>query len=213
VCRDYALDKLSGKSRARIRRAAGSLEVRPATPSWLAKFGHACHVEFSALKNMRPQSATEFEKYFADLERHPVFECWTCTNGNELVGYAVCLREHDGVFMEIFQITPAGRRSFAGYLLLHTILQHYVNDLSLPISNGTRSVLHPTDMQEFLLKFGFRREFADLLIVYRPAVAVLVKMLFPFRKIFEWFDRIPLSQKISAVLQQEEIVRTQYAAR
>jgi hypothetical protein len=209
VCREYAFGGLSSKTRARVRRASETLDVRRTSAAWLAKFGHRCHVEFCMHKNMRPQSAAEFASYFEELEKHPIFECWACSRGDVLLGYVVGLREHDGVFMEVFHVTPAGRRAYAGYLMLHTILQHYVRDGALPLSNGTRSVLHPTEMQDFLLKFSFKREFASLLVVYRPTMAVLVRALYPFRNVLESFNRLPVAQKLSAVLRQEEIVRAQ----
>ncbi len=212
VCRDYSLDRLSSKSRGRVRRAAKSLEVRRVRAAWIAEFGHRSHVEFAAHKNMRAQSAAEFAEYFVGLDSHPIFECWACMKGDEILGHAVCLREDDGVFIEIFQVTPAGRHTFAGYLMLHTLLQHYVQETKLPFSNGTRSILHPTEMQDFLLKFGFNREYANLLLVYRPAIGMLVRALYPFRRILEAFSGLSVVRKVWAVLRLDEIVRSQRGA-
>ena len=50
------------------------------------------------------------------------------------------------------------------------------------LCDGERNVVHETNFQSFLIKyFGFRKAYCKLHIVYRPAMKVLVAILFPFR--------------------------------
>ena len=52
------------------------------------------------------------------------------------------------------------------------------------LSDGARNVLHETNFQEFLIKyFEFRRAYCILNIKYRGFMALLIKLLYPLRKI------------------------------
>ena len=79
------------------------------------------------------------------------------------------------------------------------------------LSDGERNILHQTAFQEYLEKyFGFRKAYCDLNIVYRPWVAILVHLLFPFRnKINEFVKKhdISITKKINSVLLLETIRR------
>ena len=210
VCRRYDFQATSANTRSKIRRGLKRLEVRPVTPSWLAENGHGCHVRsYERYANAAPMGRRSFRCFLQSLEGHKIFDCWAAFLAGNLVGYIICLCEDDGVFLHTIDIAPAGLRAYATYALTHLVLDHYVNTNAVPVSNGSRSVSHATNMQDFLLQFGFAREYCDLNIVYHPNAELLLRSLYPFRRIVKRLGRIPLAHGISGVLFQEELVRQQ----
>ena len=210
VCRRYEFQSMSGNTRSKIRRGLKRLEIRQVTPAWLAESGYDCHVRsYERYEKASPQTRQQFQRFLRSLDGRSLFDVWACSAGGELLGYIICLREEDGVFLHTVDITPAGLRAYGAYAMIHLILEHYVNEKRIPVSNGTRSIAHATDMQEFLRKFGFAREYSDLRVIYRPDVELIVRLLYPFRNILRRWEGIALVHRISSVLFQEEIVRRQ----
>jgi hypothetical protein len=75
------------------------------------------------------------------------------------------------------------------------------------VSNGSRSISHDTNMQDYLLKFGWHKQFCRLNIVYGPLAEIGVKALYPFRR---YISRLPdhgVLHKVQSVLFQEQLRR------
>jgi len=210
VCRHYDFNSVSSNTRSKIRRGTRRLEIEQVSPDWLCRQGYECHVKcYQRYKHALPKSKKEFESFLHSLREQSIFNVWACSKKGELLGYIICLVESNGVFMHTIDITPAGLHDYAAYAMIHRILEYYVNEKGLPVSNGSRSIAHETDMQDFLRKLGFEREYAELHIIYRPDIKLIVSLLYPFRNILKFMNRIPLINKVSSVLFQEEIARKQ----
>lgn len=210
VCRQYDFNSVSSNTRSKIRRGTRRLEIEKVSPDWLSKQGYECHVKcYQRYKHALPKSKKAFESFLYSMREQSIFDIWACSNNNELLGYIICLVENNGVFMHTIDITPAGLSDYAAYAMIHHILEYYVNEKGLPVSNGSRSIVHETDMQDFLRKLGFEREYAELHVIYRPDIKLVVCLLFPFRNVLKLFNRISLINKMTSVLFQEEIVRRQ----
>ncbi|MDH5571954.1 MAG: hypothetical protein OEY89_09325 [Gammaproteobacteria bacterium] len=210
VCRNYALSDVSGNTRSKIRRGLQRLKIRPVTAAWLAKNGYDCHVRcYKRYKHASPRTEDDFRFFMEGLDGYSIFDFWACCKSDKLVGYIICLREKDGVFMHTIDISPEGLHDYSAYAMMHELLDHYVNGLGIPVSNGSRSIAHKTNMQDYLCKFGFEREYAYLHVVYRPVLRLLVDVLYPFRNVIRTLDVMASFHKVSSLLFQEEIVRTQ----
>lgn len=77
------------------------------------------------------------------------------------------------------------------------------------ISNGWRNINHATThFPDYLEKyFGFRKAYVKLHIKYRPGFRVLIKILYPFRKIVSKLDKYRHFHMANSVLKMEEIRR------
>jgi len=82
---------------------------------------------------------------------------------------------------------------------------YYLKDRGLSyVNEGTRSILHATNVQSFLIdKFKFRKAYCRLHIQYHPLVKLIVFILFPFRSLIVKSSS-KLLHKIGVVLIQEE---------
>ena len=211
VCRRYDVAHVSANTRSKIHRGLKRLQVTRASAQWVAENGYDCHVNsYQRYKHAAPLTKAEFQRFMKSLCDQPLFEVWICTQSDELMGYIVCVCEQDGVFMHTIDLSPRGLHDYAAYAMLHRLLEYYVCQRKTPVTNGTRSIAHATDMQDFLGKFGFEREYGKLHVIYRRDVELAVRLLYPFRRVLRWFEAFPLLHKVCAVLWQEEIVRRQY---
>ncbi len=127
--------------------------------------------------------------------------------GDQLAGFAKCVVSPDYVALVSFRLDPAHSHSLPSYALLDVLLRQYVVEQEKTLGNGFLSLHDDTNMQDFLLKFGFRRVYCDLQIAYRPALGLAVNACYPFRSVI---DRLPSRSSISAVkslLRQEHVRR------
>jgi len=210
ICRQYDFNKVSTNTRSKIRRGMKRLQIRRINPEWLAENGYDCYWRcYQRYKHAGIESRKKYTAFIRSLDGVNIFHIWGCFKEEELLGYIICLHERDGVFLHTVDITPAGLHDYAAYVMIHQLLEYYVNEEHIAVSNGSRSISHETDMQDFLLKLGFQREYCLLHVVYRPGVAFVVRLLYPFRSILKRLQAIPLIHNISAVLYQESILRQQ----
>lgn len=97
---------------------------------------------------------------------------------------------------------------YLGYYVFYLMNQHYLFNVNMKyISDGARSISHPTNIHDFLIdNFGFRRAYARLRVAYAPGIGLAVALLYPFRR---WIEKSKLSllQKIAILLEQERIRR------
>jgi len=207
-CREYDLEKLSPKLRKHVRRAHRDSSVRPISATWFAENGYHCYsAAFSRHKNGRPDSQELFQQKCLECAGGP-FEFWGAFVGDALAAFAKCVVGDDYVSLVMFKFDPQFSSANATYALLDTILQTYVAEQHKPVNNGSRSLSHDTNMQEFVLKFGFRCIYTDLQVIYRPPLGYLIGLLYPFSP---FINRLSLPRPAAALktlLRQEQIRRS-----
>lgn len=207
-CPDYDFDRLSGKMRTKIRRAYKDCEVRKLDALWIAEHGYGCYsAAFQRYRHNTPVSAEVFTAEHLDCATGP-FEFWGAFVDGKLASYAKCVVGRKFVTMVASKIDPAYASSLPSYALMDTVLRRYVLEGGKHMNNGFRSIDHETNRQEFLLQFGYRREYCDLRIVYRRPMDLLVNVTYPAKRLI---DRAPLIgpvKKLRTLLAQEQIRRS-----
>jgi hypothetical protein len=176
VCSHFAQADLSSKTRGRVRRALGAGGVRQVSPEWLASNGYPCYAAaFERYRGATPTPEADFRAELLSQTDAPV-EIWGAFEGEDLGAYVRIVIEAERAAFSSMKITPAARRSFGGYALLSVVLQDLVADRGVTVQNGARPVNHETEIQDFLLKFGFERRYGRLDIVYSPYARVAAAM-------------------------------------
>ena len=153
-------------------------------------------------------SEEQFHQAIARLPAETEFwAVWRLDSG-EMVAFSENLVRDNACFYSTMWFQPQALKRYAGYLLIHEMNKYYLNERSLQyVSDGARNISHQTNIHEFLeQKFGFRRAYARLRVVYAPGVGLAVWLLYPLRK---WFSRrsAPMLQKVGVLLEQERIRR------
>lgn len=208
LCDDYNFEKLPGKMRTKIKRAYKDCAVRRIEALWLAEHGYECYAAaFSRYKGGSQESNETFRNKCLLAVGGP-FEFWGAFIGETLVGFAKCVVGTDYATMVVFKIHPDYNSSRPAYALQDTILQTYVAKAGKPVNNGSRSLDHDTNMQDFVLQFGFKRIYTDLKVVYRPALRSLLGFLYPFSSVISSLPSSGRVTPLKTLLRQEQIRRS-----
>ena len=103
---------------------------------------------------------------------------------------------------------PAALRQCVAYALFYEMHRHYLEERKFDyVSDGARSISHDSSIHDFLMsKFGYRKAYANLHVVYKPWLYMAVRLAFPFREFIARFNLDPL-KKVSILLRQEDIRR------
>lgn len=208
VCENYAFNALGRKIRNQIRKANRECSIRRLDAEWAATNSYDCYAAaFGRYRNGRPTSRMEYESTQRSCVGGP-FEYWGAFVGNHLAGLAKCVVTSDYVAVVAFKFDPAYGRSLPSYALIDALLETYVRQDKKALGNGFLSLHHETQMQDFLLKFGFRRVYCDLQIAYRPALRLAVNVCFPFRRLLARLASPGLVAPVQSLLRQEEVRRS-----
>jgi len=139
------------------------------------------------------------------------FDYWGVYKSNQLVGYAQNRVFNDSCNYSTIKIDPQYKKEYPYYALIHMMNEYYLEEKSLKyIHNGTRSIAHHTNIQDFLItKFKFRKAYCNLHIRYHPVIAIIIFVLFPIRSIFR-FSKTKFLRNVYILLFQEELKRTSH---
>lgn len=211
ICDSFDLGRLSAKARNQIKRGNRSCTVRRLDAEWLAKNGHSCYLAaFRRYRNATPVGDEAFRKSILTTIGGPV-EFWGVFVGQHLAGYCQCLIESGDVATSVMKLDSDYLEHYTSYALINRLVDHYVVEHGMRISNGNRSIAHDTNFQDFLLKLGFRRQYCRLNLVYRPWLKAGIGMAFPFRGLIASFpsfpDRAGIVDKFQSLLLQEQLQR------
>jgi hypothetical protein len=208
VCDRYDFDASPRKVRNQIRKARRECSIKGLDAEWMARNAYGCYVSaFARYKHGHPISSS----YFARIQRSCAggpFHFYGAFVGDQLAGFAKCAVMEDYVALASLRLDPAHSHSLPSYALLDTVLRKYVADERKTLGNGFLSLHDETNMQDFLLKFGFRRVYCDLQVAYRPALGVAVNALYPFRSLLDRLPSRPPITAIKSLLRQEHIRRS-----
>ena len=127
---------------------------------------------------------------------------------NQLSAFQVI--EDNGSYYSMGQgkSNPETQKLQVNAALIASYLDFYAQDISNGkyISNGTRNIFHETNFNEDLCKkYGFRKAFCKLNVVYRFPFNIMVYCLYPCRKLIKNNNRI--GSLIHSILLMEEIRR------
>lgn len=212
---EFDINSLKAKRRYEINKGVKNFDVRPINPdNYREELYNVQVAAFSAYpKKYRPTVVKEaFVKGVDGWTNYRVFGAFSRNTGC-LAGYSL-LEDTDERFKSfIVQKTePNFEKYSVNAALVEGILSYYSDFLGDGgiICDGARSISHETNFQDYLEKyFGFRKAYCRLHIKYKPKIQLIVKCLFPFRKLLKIFDGVGIVHQINSILKMEEISKSQ----
>lgn len=207
VCDEYVpLENLGRHVRARVRRGARTCSVRRVSTELLAASGYACYrAAYARYRNARPVSAEAFERDIRSKEAP--YEHWGVFVGESLAGYSSCIVGDEWVHHAVAKYDPVLLREQTAHVLVRTLMDEYVRNQHRSLTNGSRTIAHDTAYNETLVGLGFTRRYCELNVIYRPAVAALLRIAYPLRGAIM---RLPASGPLGAaqtILRLEQVHR------
>jgi len=146
----------------------------------------------------------EYEMANIDIE----VEYFGAFENEKLVGYCKNFLSEKCVFYETSFVLPQIRKRYVNYGLFHSMNKYYLNELNLQYAtNGSRNLLHESNIQDFLIsKFKYRKAYFNLRVSYRLWFGLLIRLLYPFKWTLK-INNVTRFKSLEAVLEQERLRR------
>ena len=201
------LEDYSVNTRSKIRRGLKELVVKKINKKDVLEQGYSVYISaFKRYKTInKPMLHNEFLNYIEDLDN--LWEYWGVytIKDNLLIAYSQNKVVYNQCNYSTIKFHVDYLKKYSSYVLYYTMNRYYLKERNLSyVNEGTRSILHKTNVQSFLIeKFKFRKAYCKLHIQYHPLVNIIIFILFPFRLLIIKSNN-RLLHKIGVVLMQEE---------
>ncbi|MFO8236565.1 MAG: hypothetical protein R6U04_14300 [Bacteroidales bacterium] len=203
------IQEFGRNTRSKIRRGLRRNNVIMIDAGILAKEGYKVYkTAFGRYKNdSKPLSEKKFNERL-DLLNSDEYDFWGVYNNEELVAYCEVRKLQQAINTSVIKFHPDYLKDYTSHALFFSLIDYYLKNQSLCyITNGARNISHDTDIHNFLIdKFGFRKAYCKLNLMYKPEFGIVVSVLYPFRKLLK---KIPgkFMKRMHSVLIQEYISR------
>jgi len=204
------LSELSSNTRSKVRRGLKNCKVSRVLADEIAKNGYEVYA--SAMNcyktNLNIISKKEFSNNKINSENYDIWAVYEKSTGMMIAYSSNKIEKNSCTYTEI-KFHPKYLKLYPSYALFYEMNSYYLEEKNfLYVNDGAKSIAHNTNIQNFLVdKFKFRKAYCRLNIAYRKDIAIVVKVLYPFRKIISKFN-FSSAKKIVVLLKQEEIRRS-----
>jgi hypothetical protein len=202
------LDSYKSKIRNQIKKGLNNCIVKKVDKEIIADSGYEVYKEaFNGYNTFhKPIPEDRFKKSILSSND----EFWAVYDKEDiLIAYGNNFIEESVCQYNSMKFNPNYLKLYPSYALIYEMNSYYLNEMNiLYVNDGARSIAHNTNIQDFLIqKFNFRRAYCRLNVVYRKDIDILIKLLYPLRKLIYIFNN-NIFDKISILLKQEEIRRS-----
>jgi len=122
----------------------------------------------------------------------------------KLCGYAYARKRYGYINYMTHKVDPAYEKIAVNAALVEGVLSYFADDIKngIYLCDGERSVYHETRFQDYLERyFEFRKAYCRLNLKYKPLLGLIVKMIYPYRKII---GKVSFMKKVFAVLKMHD---------
>lgn len=202
------MEELSTKKRNQVRKSFKMCDVMKVSRDDMltqAYEVHALAAEGYKIKAVVP-SVEEFRRRFSK-DNVMNQEYWAAFDKNTKKMIAFSINNiHDNICdYETMKAIPLFQKThYPFYGLLYEMNRYYLEEKGLRfVNDGARSITNHSNVQPLLINtFNFRKAYCRLDIKYKWWFGIIVKTLFPFRKIIR-------NPKVQAVLNMEAMARNE----
>jgi hypothetical protein len=206
---EYDLEKIKSRySRRNIRRGLNKSVIRQIDNRWLGDNGYEVYIKATIrYKHFKPLSKENFSKRMYKRAENSNTEAFGAFVDDKLVAYVTLLITGQRVLGDYAHFDPEYSWAYPMYALLYTATNYYLNERDCKeFSRGTRPLLHETNVDDFLLRLGFRISYCRLGLYLRLPVRiflgfakfsrVMFKLILPSRQ-FAILESLLLAQDIA----------------
>ncbi len=202
------LEELSSGARRDVRKSLRTYDVLRITANQLLEIGYPIYSSAQEAYRVKcdvmsiDQYKNLIESYAADKNK----EFWVIKHkeSGEYIALAINTIKENSCEYNVLKCKPHALRDGTQpyYGLIYEMNRYYLDELGLRyVNDGARSITEHSNIQPFLMqKFKFRKAYCNLKITYKWWLNIIIKLLYPFRKL------IPIG-RVKALLYMEGIVR------
>lgn len=197
--------ELSGNTRNRVMKSLESLDFQLIDFSLVRDSGYpilkATFDDYATVD--RPMNQEVFEEYLKHCQSKD-YEYWGIFDKTDhrFIGFCANRLWENAAEYGVIGILPDYKhnKTFPYYGLFHRMNQYYLQEKGFQyVTDGSRSITEHSNIQPFLEeKFHFRKSYCHLAVHYRWWLKLIVKLLYPFKKIIT-------NPSIKAILNMESM--------
>jgi len=175
----YDINNIGSKNaRHNVNRSLKRCVVRRIDYGWLGDNGYEVYINAtSRYANFKPDSREQFKlrmNHHADNANAEAFGVFV---GEKLAAYMTLFLGGQSVRGDYAHFDPAYSRAYPMYALYYTVPNYYLNERGFrEFDRGTRPLLHETNIDEFLLRLGYRKSYCRLGLHLVWHVRVVLRM-------------------------------------
>jgi|APSaa5957512622_1039677.scaffolds.fasta_scaffold04237_2 hypothetical protein len=209
ICRKHVTieENKSREARRKIRKGLLNCEVRQVDPEEIARQGYstyyAANIGYGRNGADIPTEEAFQRSVIGDKPFGDVRHQWAAYAKGRMVAFSQNLvYDKTEVTYSLMKYHPDYLELFPAYALIYRMNEYYLEQQGFGyVNDGFRSILHETNIQEFLIKnFGFEKAYTNLHIHYHPPLDLMLQLARPFRKILS-----KANPKLAALLELDRL--------
>jgi hypothetical protein len=211
TCNSFSpVESVKSKLRNEIQKGLSNFTITRIDAHYLSLNGYYIYNKVnSSYKNFNSYTFDQkaFYKYILPADNFDdIIHYWGIFCNGKMIGFSsnYIFDSVEALYASI-KIIPEYLGEFASYALIYKMNQYYLAEKEFSyVNDGYRSLLHETNIQNFLIKkFNFTKTYLHLNLYYSPIINVIVKFIYPARGIFSRLDN-----RLNAILELERIRRS-----
>ena len=172
----YSLETIENQRGKRsVKSGLKNCTVRQVPPTEFARLAYPIYVESLASYQAAeiPTEAT-YLAFILRKAQYPGTAYWGAFHGDVMVAFSTCFMVNQAVSLGSTKSLKAFNHLNANSALFFEICRYYLNEGgALYVSNGRRNLLHPTSINDFLERMGFRKIYGRMHIALSPTARLI----------------------------------------
>jgi hypothetical protein len=154
----YDLDNLtSGDGRQSIRKGLRNCSVKRVEAVAFRTLAYPIQRAAMVRYGEHPPTEADWAAYVDQLSGYAGTEFWGAFYDGQLAAFTICLVIDGAVDLGAGKSDPDLHKYKPNAALFYTLCKHYLGNGLSYVTNGSRTLSHPTEINTFLEKLGFRR--------------------------------------------------------
>ena len=168
---DYTLGSVkSARGRRSIGKGQRECSVRRVEPDAFAHLAFRIYSEAVASYGGKPPAEAEYAGAIGRMAAYSGTEFWGAFRGDGLAAFAVCQIVDGAVTLGSTKSDPSLNRYNPNAALFYSLTKYYLSQGMSYVTNGSRTLWHPTSINDFLVTLGFRRVYCRVNVELAPLV-------------------------------------------
>lgn len=187
ICDDIEYDETkisSGNVKHNLRRSLKRCIFKEVTFDWLAENGYETYINASKRYNdFRIKKKKRYKKDILKLKKNNNRIAYGVFVDEALAAYATLIIINDKVFGENAYFDPQYSNAYPMYSLYYMIAKECFRKGYKEFDRGTKPLLHETNIDEFLIRLGYRISYCRLGTYYSPIAQMMIYLFEKIEKI------------------------------
>ena len=169
VCdnKNYDIENIQNPTgRRAIRKGLENCSINRIEPERFAELTYKIFFKSLLSYNVPETKIISYQKYQETIikqSNYAGFEMWGAFVEGELASYATCLVIDNVALFGSTKSDPEFHKYYPNNALFYHLTKHYLSERGISyVTNGPRTLLHSTTINDFLIKMGYRRVYSRL---------------------------------------------------